>query len=238
MRIRNGDLWAGGITGLWRWRPGPPTPYALEDPAGEVSALSEGDDGGILVARRSGITPPEGGESQAVSASGRAAFAPNRLLRDRHGGLWIGAMVDMGLLHIHDGRTIGLRRTTACQAVQSHLCSRIVKATSGRRPWMAASTASACSPSRRCLCGKVCPVRAFYSILAARDGSLWLGMSDALNRWNKRTNHDLSQAKPAWRARSGIFCSANSPRHGTRLEGGGARDYRQWAPREHDRCPP
>jgi ligand-binding sensor domain-containing protein len=53
---REGNLWAGGITGLWRWKPGSPRLYPLENQADEITALSESDDGGILVARRSGIT--------------------------------------------------------------------------------------------------------------------------------------------------------------------------------------
>ena len=32
-------------------------------------------------------------------------FNPARLLRDRHGGVWVGAVVDKGLLHVQHGRT-------------------------------------------------------------------------------------------------------------------------------------
>ena len=98
-----GNLWAGGITGLWRWKPGPPRLFPLENQAEEIYALSESDDGGILVARRSGITKLKNGKAEAYPLP--AQFKPNRLLRDRHGGLWIGSVVDMGLLHIHKGRT-------------------------------------------------------------------------------------------------------------------------------------
>ena len=39
-----GNLWAGGMTGLWRWKPGPPKLYPIADPAHRIYALIESDD--------------------------------------------------------------------------------------------------------------------------------------------------------------------------------------------------
>jgi ligand-binding sensor domain-containing protein len=43
----SGNLWAGGESGLWRMKPGPPRRYATPT---ELIGLSEGDDGRLLIA--------------------------------------------------------------------------------------------------------------------------------------------------------------------------------------------
>ena len=100
-----GNLWAGAMNGLWRWKPGPPKLYPMPDPAQRIYALIESDDGGILIAKHSGITKLRNGKTEAYPLPAGLQFQPHRLLRDRNGGLWIGALVDSGLLHIHEGRT-------------------------------------------------------------------------------------------------------------------------------------
>src|SRR6202041_2244943 len=52
---RAGNLWVGGLAYLWRWKPGPPQLYRLPDPELSVHGLTEGDNGEILIALRSGI---------------------------------------------------------------------------------------------------------------------------------------------------------------------------------------
>jgi signal transduction histidine kinase/ligand-binding sensor domain-containing protein len=181
---RDGNLWAGGITGLWRLRPGPPTRYTLKDPAEEVFALSEGDDGGILVARRSGLTQLKEGRARPYPLPAGLPFAPNRLLRDRYGGLWIGAMVDMGLLHIHDGRT---DRFTPDDGLSGGAVSSLLEDREGNI-WV--STLDGGVDRFRAYAIPTMSVRqglssrGVYSILAASDGSMWLGTSDGLNKWN------------------------------------------------------
>jgi len=105
-----GDLWAGAMNGLWRWKPGPPRLYPMPEPAQRIYSLVESDDGGILVAKQSGITKLRNGKTEAYPIPTGLEFKPFRLLRDRDGGLWIGAVVDRGLLHIHEGRTDVFRR--------------------------------------------------------------------------------------------------------------------------------
>ena len=73
---REGNLWAGGITGLWRWKPGPPRLYPLRKPAEEIYALSESDDGGLLVAKRSGITKLKNGKAEAYPLPARCSSSP------------------------------------------------------------------------------------------------------------------------------------------------------------------
>ena len=89
---RGGSLWAGATNGLWRWKPDAPNLYPMPDPAKRIYALAESDDGGILIAKLSGITKLRNGKTEAYPMP--AGFQPYRLLRDRNGGLWIGAVVD------------------------------------------------------------------------------------------------------------------------------------------------
>ena len=181
---REGNLWAGGITGMWRWKPGPPRLYPLENQSEEIYALSESDDGGVLVARRSGITKLKNGKAEAYPLPARLQFKPNRLLRDRHGGLWIGAMVDMGLLHIHKGRT---DLFTPTDGLSGGVVSSLLEDREGN-VWVATTDGldrfrEFAIPTMSVQQGL--SSRGVGSILAARDGSMWLGTSDGVNRWNK-----------------------------------------------------
>jgi signal transduction histidine kinase/ligand-binding sensor domain-containing protein len=181
---KEGNLWAGGITGLWRWKPGPPRLYPLENQKEEIYALSESDDGGILVATRSGITKLKNGRAEAYPLPAQLQFQPNRLLRDRHGGLWIGTAVDMGLLHIHEGRT---DLFTPADGLSGGAVSSLLEDREGNI-WV--STHDGLDRFRVFAVPTMSvqqglSSRGVASILAARDGSMWLGTSDGLNRWNK-----------------------------------------------------
>ena len=93
------------MTGLWRWKPGPPTHYPLPDPVISTQSLIEGDNGALLVAIRGGVRQLVDGEAMPYPLPGpEREFQPNKLFRDREGGLWIGTR-DRGLVHVHQGRT-------------------------------------------------------------------------------------------------------------------------------------
>jgi len=50
-----GRVWTGGMRGVARWKPGPPTFYPVDGPAQRTYALTESGDGGLLIARRGGL---------------------------------------------------------------------------------------------------------------------------------------------------------------------------------------
>src|SRR5688572_8971871 len=103
---RQGQLWVGTSTGLWRWRPGPPVFYALAAELNGIQGFSETNDGSLLIANAGGIRRLVDG--QAVMAypfpSASQSVPASRLLRDRDGGLWIGTS-GRGLVHVHEGIT-------------------------------------------------------------------------------------------------------------------------------------
>ena len=123
------------MNGLWRWKPGPPKLYPMPDPAQRIYALIESDDGGILIAKRSGITKLRNGKAEAYPLPAGLQFQPHRLLRDRNGGLWIGALVDSGSVAYPRGKNGSVypsRRPV--RRIRYRLSLRIVKAIFGSRP--------------------------------------------------------------------------------------------------------
>ena len=214
------------MNGLWRWKPGPPKLYPMPDPAQRIYALVESDDGGILIAKHSGITKLRNGKTEAYPLPAGLQFQPHRLLRDRNGGLWIGALVDKGLLHIHDGKNGSVyAKPTACQANPLPLSLRIGKAIFGWRPWMGLDRfRDFAVPTISVQQGL--SSRGVFSILAARDGSLWLGTSEGLNRWNKDQITVYRNRGSAWRARW-LPGQRTHRGKGRGLEAHDSGDYRQ-----------
>ena len=154
----------------------------MPDPAQRIYALLESDDGGLLIAQHTGITKLRNGKSEAYPLP--AGFQPHRLLRDRDGGLWIGALVDKGLLHIHEGRT---DRFTSSRRPVGRSVTSLFEDREGNI-WVATDdgldrfrdfAVPTISIQQGLSSGGI------FSILAARDGSLWVGASDGLNRWIK-----------------------------------------------------
>ena len=181
---RGGNLWAGAMNGLWRWKPGPPTLHPMPDPAQRIYALAESDDGGILIAKHSGVTKLLNGKTEAYPLPAVLQFQPHRLLRDRNGALWIGALVDSGLLHVHDGKADPF---TTANGLSGASVTAIFEDREGSI-WVA--TADGLDRFRDFAITTISvqqglSSQGFGSILTARDGSLWIGTSEGLNRWNQ-----------------------------------------------------
>ena len=177
---RGGNLWAGAMNGLWRWKLGSPNLYPMPDPAQRIYALLESDDGGLLIAQHTGITKLRNGKFEAYPLP--AGFQPHRLLRDHDGGLWIGALVDRGLLHIHNGRT---DRFTRADGLSGRSVTSLFEDRENNI-WVA--TGDGLDRFRDFAIPTFSDQQGFssggiFSVLTARDGSLWLGASDGLNRW-------------------------------------------------------
>jgi signal transduction histidine kinase/ligand-binding sensor domain-containing protein len=179
-----GNVWVGAMNGLWRWKPGVPTLYPMPDPVHKIYSVAESGDGGILVAKTSGITKLKNGKIEPYPLPTGLKFQPYKLFRDRDGVLWIGAMVDKGLLHIHDGRMDLFNRSDGLSgdSVTSFLEDREGSI------WVA--TGDGLDHFREFSVPRISvqqglSSRGISSILAARDGSLWVGASDGLTRLNK-----------------------------------------------------
>src|SRR5262249_5282032 len=101
---QTGTLWVGTTpTGVWRWRPGPPTFYRLPAEENGIQGLSEDKDGSLLIANAGGLRRLVGGQAVMRYSFPSSTYAPY-LLRDRDGGMWVGTST-RGLMHVHEGIT-------------------------------------------------------------------------------------------------------------------------------------
>ena len=181
---RAGTLWATAQTGLWRWRPGTPTHYPMPGSAIVYSqALNESDNGGLLVATQDGIRQFVERKAVAYPLPGaRSPFKPERLLRDRDGGLWIGTL-DRGLLHVHRGRT---HEYTQANGLSGDLVTRLFEDREGNI-WVVTKNGIDRFRDlavRTISTNQGLPSVPPWSVLAARDGSVWVGTRDGLSRWS------------------------------------------------------
>ena len=168
--------------GVWRWKPGPPQLYPIPDTTHRINGLIE-DDGALLIAQNSGITRLKNGRAEAYPLPAGLDFKPRNLLRDRDGGLWIGASVDQGLLHVHEGRT---DRFTRSDGLSGDAISALLEDREGNI-WVA--TVDGLDRFRNFAVPTISikqglSSRGVSSILAAKDGTVWLGTDYGLNRWN------------------------------------------------------
>ena len=183
---RNGNLWVGAETGLWRWKPDRPKLYPVRDSFGLIRALIEGDNGTILIAMSHEIKRLVDGKPEAYSLpAARGQFQPSSLLLDRNGGLWVGTL-DQGLLHVHQGRT---DRFARANGLSGDAVSRMFEDREGSI-WVA--TLSGLDHFRDLAVTTVSVKQGLsndyvHSVLAARDGGVWLGTVNGLNRWKDGT---------------------------------------------------
>lgn len=182
-----GVLWAAAQTGLWRVKPGPLVRY----PAPELIALNRADDGRLLIALHgAGLLQLDGDRLKPYPIrsppnwnrplAGRDLDS-NRLLRDRDGSLWIGA-VERGLIHVHQGRTDFFSRSDG-------LSGDVILSMFEDREGNIWSASTGGLDRFRELPVATISVKqglssdATQAVLAATDGSIWITSSDGLTRW-------------------------------------------------------
>ncbi len=176
-----GNLWAGAGSGLWLWKPGVPTHYAMPEP--EITDLTQSEIGKLLVAMRRQISEYKGGKTTPWQIPGAPKFPITRMLRDRDGALWIGTH-GQGLLHVRQGRTDVFSRADGLSA------DEVLSVFEDREGNIWVTTYAgldrfrefpvAIVSARQGLSGD-----SIYSVLGARDASVWLATPHGLDRWRK-----------------------------------------------------
>ena len=104
------------------------------------------------------------------------------LLRDRNGGLWVGTY-DQGLLRVYRGKT---SRFTLGEGLTGEIVTALFEDREGS-VWV--GTTNGVDRFREPVITTLSPYQGLpnpvWSVLPARDGSLWLGsLSDGMTRWN------------------------------------------------------
>ena len=176
-----GNLWVATASGLWRWKPGPPSAYSLPNPiGGSLQVLAEDASGALVVVTRPGIAQVS---TERVGALPIPSLPPDlraaAVMRDREGSLWIGT-VDAGIVHVHHGRTDFFARS---DGLSGNHVNRLFEDREGN-VWVATgegvdrfrALAAATSSVGRGLASDVA------AVLADRDGGVWISTNASLNR--------------------------------------------------------
>ncbi len=184
------NLWRGAANGLGRWKPGPPRHYAL--PAAlfggpnlvfSRNSLIEGDNGALIIAGSRDILQFVNGRAKPYPfPSAPPPFRNRTMLRDREGSLWISA-TDVGIVHVHQGRKDFF---TDHDGLSSNSIEGMFEDREGRI-WVATNLGIDRFreyPIPTISIDQGLSSRVVLCVLAARDGSVRLGTSDGLNRWN------------------------------------------------------
>ena len=176
-----GGLWAGALTGLWRWKPDPPRLYPMQDPTKEIHDLIEGDNGALWLATRDGILRWIHGKVDPAPLPATGPISAFRMLRDRGGGLWIGTS-GQGLVHLHHGKMDRFRSSDGLSG------NRVEDLFEDREGNMWAATEEGLDRFRDLAVPAISARQGVPSqgaVLAARDGSIWIGTGNGLDRWNE-----------------------------------------------------
>jgi signal transduction histidine kinase/ligand-binding sensor domain-containing protein len=176
----DGNLWVGATTGLWRWKPGPPRVYGRFEAMNLATAVTEGDNHALIIASLTGIKTLVNGRFVEFPVPAQRRFTPFRMLRDRHGGFWIGT--SSGLVHVHQGRTDVFAQSDGLSA---DFVNGIFEDREGSI-WIA--TVDGLDRFREVPVVTLSvkqglPNNAVGSVLATSDGAVWLGDRDGLTRW-------------------------------------------------------
>jgi len=177
------SLWVGATTGLWRWRPGPPTRY-LAAPISRGGKMTQGDHGSGLVVAVGSVRQIIGRTVTDYPLHGvPLPLTAGTVLRDRNGGLWIGTTAH-GIVHSYEGKTSAFAHNDGLSSDQVYALFE------GREGSIWVATAEGLDQFRELPVTSL-PVKQGLSsaiassVLAARDGSVWVGTADGLYRWKE-----------------------------------------------------
>jgi signal transduction histidine kinase/ligand-binding sensor domain-containing protein len=178
----SGNLWVSGVTGLWRWKPGPAEHFDFPPLTTEANDLIEDDSGRILLAANGGSAKRlEGGKIQSHPLPGiEAVSRPTRFLRSSDGSLWIGTL--NGLVHLHAGKgdVFGAADGLSGESVYAIYEDR------ERNIWV--STSGGLDRFREYTFPSITTNQGLsnsltWAVQATADGSIWIAAANGLNRW-------------------------------------------------------
>ena len=178
------NLWVASTGGLWHWKPGIPKFYALPS---LVYSVAEDADGALLLGADGRMWRFVNGQiaerGYPLPDSARGAVV-SRMLKDQNGALWIGMSPNGGLLHAYNGRIDtfaqldGLSGGSVLALFQDREGNFWVATPDGLDRFR--NIAIPTSSARQGL-----PLALGSAVLAASDGSIWVGLGKGLGRLNQ-----------------------------------------------------
>src|SRR5580698_3121243 len=197
-------LWVVGRDGVWRWRPGPPAFYHMPFGTSSVQNLGEAGDGTLLIPLPGRLARFGGGklETQYPYPAPARNVDGVVLLRDRDGGVWVGTS-GAGVVHFHQGRADVFSQA---DGLSGDLVTSLFEDREGD-VWVA--TLGGIERFRNyavaTLHEGLGTIPGWGSVVAGRDGRIWMGSNDGLRMWNhgeltiygRADNHE-SESRTAW----------------------------------------
>jgi signal transduction histidine kinase/ligand-binding sensor domain-containing protein len=199
-------LWVVGRNGVWRWRPGPPTFYRMPFGTSSIQNLGEAGDGTLLIPLPGKLARFRGGKLETQ----HPYPAPARnvdgvvLLRDRDGGVWIGTS-GSGVVHLHLGHADVF---SEADGLSGDLVTSLFEDREGD-VWVA--TLGGLDRFRNYAVATYAQheglgtVPGWGSVVAGRDGTIWMGTKDGLRMWSHgevtiygRGDNHKSQSTTVW----------------------------------------
>jgi signal transduction histidine kinase/ligand-binding sensor domain-containing protein len=173
----DGTLWiASGFDRVWRLKPEPAKAYPIPGTIGNLQVLGDVGSGAAIVGTLNGIQKIAEGRVEPYPLPGTVrTFGVSSLLRAKDGGLWIGTR-DAGVLHVHGGRTEVFARADGLSGDHVH---RLFEDREGNI-WAATRDGI---DRFRALAVTTQAEPGSGSVVAARDGSLWVGTGSKVKRW-------------------------------------------------------
>jgi len=199
-------LWMVARDGVWQWRAGPPKFYHMPFRTAVAPELGEAGDGSLLIPLPGRLARFGGGklETQHPYPAPAHDVIGLSLLRDRDGGLWIGT-VGAGLVHLHHGRAEVFSQADGLSG------DDVTSLFEDREGDVWVTTLGGLDRFRNYAVATYAEHEGFGtipgrgSVVAGRDGSIWMGTNDGLRMSNhgevtiygKADDHE-SQSRTVW----------------------------------------
>ena len=180
---RLGNLWFGGVGGLYRWNAAKAESFPLHEPTAMIRSITRGNDDEVIAAASDGdpLKQVVGSNLEKYGIQpGPGRFQVRVLLSDRDGALWIG-MGGQGLLHAYKGhvdrytRTDGLSGDVVINLFEDREGNIWVATDRGLDRFRALPVVTL---SKR----EGLSQDTARSVFASKDGSVWIGTDHGLNR--------------------------------------------------------
>jgi signal transduction histidine kinase/ligand-binding sensor domain-containing protein len=169
-----GNLWVAAIPGVWRWKPGVPKLYPYNGTGGVAASLASDEHGTLLIANLHELRALIDEKDQAYPMKVPGGPISTRLLlTDKDGGVWMGTE-GQGLVHMHQGKVDTYRREDGLSS------NYIVSFFEDREGNIWTSTIDGLDRFRELAIPTITAKQGIQSeaagsVLATRDGSLWIG---------------------------------------------------------------
>jgi len=183
-----GTVWAIAMSGIWRWRPGPPEfyplPFGIDSDREWTEGITEDEAGNLLLGVAGGIRRFHDGKTEVFPLPGKLQpFTVRTMLDDRDGGFWI-ATYHVGLIHVHRGRVDVFGQADGLssdrvEALYEDRENNVWVATVNGLDRFRNTSVATFSLKGGLSNGEV------RSVLADKDGSVWIATPGGLDRWSE-----------------------------------------------------